>query len=63
MTGHPRDAAEGKWALGDEIKVPCLTDFIVPKRAKPNLELKDVLWDHSFSTYAKFSEKLTFLCP
>ena len=42
MTGHPRDAAEGKWALGDEIKVRCLTDFIVPKRAKPNLELKEV---------------------
>ena len=22
VTGHPRDAAEGKWALGDGIEVP-----------------------------------------
>ena len=28
-----------------------------------NSELKKHLWDHSFSTYAKFSEKLTFLTP
>ena len=26
-------------------------------------QLKQALWDHSFSTYAKFSEKLIFLAP
>ena len=39
MTGHPRDAAEGKWALGGGLEVHTFTDFMVPKRAKPNLEI------------------------
>ena len=26
-----------------------------------NSKYSDLLWDHSFSTYARFSEKLTFL--
>ena len=37
LTGHPRDAAEGKWTLRGGIHA--FTDFMVPKRAKPNLEI------------------------
>ena len=28
-----------------------------------SVQLSIGIWDHSFSTYAKFSEKLTFLTP
>ena len=39
VTGHPRHAAEGKWTLGGGIKFHTFTDFMVPKRGKPNLEI------------------------
>ena len=39
VTGHPRDAAEGKWTLGDGIEVPCTYRLYGPKRAKPNSEI------------------------
>ena len=34
VTGHPSDAAKGKWALGGGIGVLCIYDFMVP-----NLEI------------------------
>ena len=36
VTGHPCEAAEVKWTLGEGIKVPCVYRFYGPKRAKPN---------------------------
>ena len=45
----------------------CLVGCIHAASAK--VAIKDevivtlLLWDHSFSTYSKFSEKLTFLTP
>ena len=39
VTGHLRDAGEGKWTLGGGIEVPCIYRFMVPKRAKLNLEI------------------------
>ena len=35
--GHPRDSVEEKWPLEGGIEVPCI--FMVPKIAKPNLEI------------------------
>ena len=34
VTGHPRDAAEGKWTLGGGIEVPCIYRFYGPKKSK-----------------------------
>ena len=39
VTGHPRDATEGKWTLGGGIEVPCIYRFYGPKKPKPNLEI------------------------
>ena len=39
VTGHPFDAAEAEWA---ESKFHPFTDFMVPKRAKLNLEINQV---------------------
>ena len=39
VTENSPDAAEGKWTLGGGIEVPCIYRFfMVPKRAKPNIE-------------------------
>ena len=37
VTGHLRNAAEGKWMVGGEIEVACIYRFYGPKRTKPNL--------------------------
>ena len=34
VTGHPRDAAEGKWTLGGGVEVPCIDRFYGPKKSK-----------------------------
>ena len=34
VTGHPCDAAAGKWTLGDGIEVPCIYRFYGPKKSK-----------------------------
>ena len=34
VTGHHRDAAEGKWTLVSGIKVPCIYRFYGPKKSK-----------------------------
>ena len=40
VTGHPRDAAEGKWTLGGGIKVPCIHRFYGPKNSKAEFRNK-----------------------
>ena len=37
VTGHPCDAAEGKWTLGGGIQVPCICRFYGPKKSKAKL--------------------------
>ena len=34
VTGHPHDAAAGKWLLGGTTKVPCIYRFYGPKKSK-----------------------------
>ena len=34
VTGHPHDAADGKWILGGTTKVPCIYRFYGPKKSK-----------------------------
>ena len=36
---------------------------IISTRSSPTLELRRTVRNHSFSTFTKFSEKLTFLTP
>ena len=33
VTGHPRDAAKGKWTLGGGIEVPCIYRFYCSKKS------------------------------
>ena len=40
VTVHLLDAAEGKWKLGGEIKVPCIYRFYGPKINKPEFRNK-----------------------
>ena len=40
VTGHPRNAAEGKWTLGAVIKVPCIYRFYGPKKSKTEFRNK-----------------------
>ena len=40
VTGHPRDAAEGKWTLGGRIEVPCIYRFYGPKKSKAQFRNK-----------------------
>ena len=40
MTGHPRDAAEGKWALGGGLEVPYIYRFYGPKKSKAEFRNK-----------------------
>ena len=40
VTGHPKDAAEGKWTLSGGIKVPCIYTFYGPKKSKAGFRNK-----------------------
>ena len=40
VTGHPCDAAGGKWALGGRIEVPCIYRFYGPKKSKAEFRNK-----------------------
>ena len=40
VTGHPRDATEGKWNFGGGIEVPCIYRFYGPKRSKDEFRNK-----------------------
>ena len=40
VTGHLRDAAEGKWTLGGGIEVPCICRFYGPKKGKAEFRNK-----------------------
>ena len=40
VTGHLRDAAEGKWTLGGGIEVPCIYRFYGPKKSKAEFRIK-----------------------
>ena len=40
MTGHPRDAAEGKWALRGGIEVSCTYRFYGRKKSKAEFRYK-----------------------
>ena len=40
VTGHSRDAAEGKWRLGGGIEVPCISRFYGPKKSKAEFRNK-----------------------
>ena len=40
VTGHPRDAVEGKWALGGGNEVSCIYRFYGPKRSKAEFRNK-----------------------
>ena len=39
VTGHPSDAAEGKWTLGGGIEVPCIYRFYGPKKSKAEFRI------------------------
>ena len=40
VTGHSRDAAEGKWTLGGGIEVPCIYRFYGSKKSKAEFRNK-----------------------
>ena len=40
VTGHPRDAAEGKWMLGGKIEGPCIYRCYGPKKSKAEFRNK-----------------------
>ena len=40
VTGHPHDAAGGKWTLGGKIEVPCIYRLHGPKKSKEEFRNK-----------------------